>query len=504
MNTMPAKPSFTLPMTLVLVLALTLAGCSDEVGSNLDESVDASPTEETLPPSSRETVLWELEEWALQNPSYSENPFDLVATVTFEHQGSDKTHVTEMFYDGDDTWKFRFTGTRTGTWTFTTASDDSDLNGYSGTITVLDNPSPDARGFITNIGNKWAWQKGDGTAEAFVPHFRMAFADLQPLNNFTDTFISDRISTYVDTEGFNGLFMFMAAAWVDPTGPYEHRWSSTPNRNPSIASFDAVERVIQALHARGAALHMWYVGDCGRNQCAQEAFGDNGAATTEEQRLLRYIAARLGPLPGWVMGYGYDNNEHVNTSEMESWGAHLRSKMGWKHLLGARDQGENINYTFWPGADFYSRGNWFNGASYADVRDVLQSAPSVPHSFDERWWQGRQSEEEMRRQLWILNMAGGASGMFGWPGYPGIDPFPNTDWFKTFFRFWEGRFSSNLTPNNTITNGYGLVNDDGDQYIFYREDASSISVDLSSMTGPQSAIAVNAKSTYQEIDLGKF
>lgn len=503
MNTMPAKTPFVLPMTLLLVLALTIAGCSDEVVSSLDKPVDASPTEETPPPSSRETVLWELEEWALQNPSYSGNPFDLVATVTFEHRGSDKTHVTEMFYDGDDTWRFRFTGTKTGTWTFTSTSDDSDLNGYSGTITVLDNPSPDARGFITNIGNKWAWQKGDGTAEAFVPHYRMAFEEGRPLNDFTDRLIEDKLSLYIDTEGFNGLFIFMAAAWADATGPNEHRWTNTPNRNPSIDSFDAVERVIQALHARGAALHLWYVGDCGRRQCAQAGYGDNGATTEGERRLLRYIAARLGPLPGWVMGYGYDNNEHVRTSALDGWGSYLRGKLGWNHVVGARDQNQTLQkYTFWPDADWRSKGEYFNFVPYSDVRTQMEFSTEKPLSFDERWWKGRATEEEMRRQLWALNMAGGASGIFGWPGFPGIDPFPNPNWFKTFSTFWDGRFSANLVPDNSITNGYALADGNNDQYIVYSEDASSINVNLSGMAGPHPAVAVDAKAAYQEIDLG--
>ena len=83
---------------------------------------------------SRSVVLWEYEGWSVENASYSGNPFDVIATVTFEHQGSSKSHTTEMFHDGDDTWKFRFTGTRMGTWNFTTSSDDPELDGHSGSV----------------------------------------------------------------------------------------------------------------------------------------------------------------------------------------------------------------------------------------------------------------------------------------------------------------------------------------------------------------------------------
>lgn len=39
-------------------------------------------------------------------------------------------------------------------------------------------------------------------------------------------------------------------------------------------------------------------------------------------------------------------------------------------------------------------------------------------------------------------------------------------------------------------------------YVFYKEDAASIQMDLSGMAGPQSAVAVDAKLPYSEINLG--
>ena len=65
--------------------------------------------------------------WELKNSLYSGNPFDLVATVTFRHESGMETRETEMFYDGDDIWEFRFLGTRTGRWTFYTASKDPEI-----------------------------------------------------------------------------------------------------------------------------------------------------------------------------------------------------------------------------------------------------------------------------------------------------------------------------------------------------------------------------------------
>ena len=100
-------------------------------------------------------------EWSLTNTSYAGSPFDDVAVVTFSHSDSGQTRKTEMFYNGGNTWKFRFTGTRVGTWNFKTTSSDPELNGHTGTVTIKANPNPKIRGFLTYQGNKFAIQVGN-------------------------------------------------------------------------------------------------------------------------------------------------------------------------------------------------------------------------------------------------------------------------------------------------------------------------------------------------------
>ena len=455
-------------------------------------------------------VMWEMLEWSLTNTSPSQsNRFDVVAKVTFDHQGSSAQHVTEMFYDGGDTWRFRFTGTKTGTWTFTTQADgsngttnDPQLDGHTGTVTV-NSGSSDAYGFVTRTGNKWARQVGnDGAVEAFVPQFRMTFKENVPFEDYTNSFIDGKIDPRMDNEGFTGPFIFVASKWVD-AAMTSASFSDTSNRNPDPQSFEALERLIQRVHAKDGVVHIWCYGDCARDQCPQAAFGDNGARTSGEKRLLRYIGARLGAVPGWVMGYGYDIPEDADTSDLRGWGNYLRDHMGWKHYLGARDQGGNINYDFWPEADFYSRGHWFNGASYSDVAAVMDSNTSKVHSFDERWWKSRMSEEAMRRQLWALAMGGGASAIFGWDGDWEVNLYPHTEWFDTHFTFWEDRFLNGMTRCNSLTDGWGLRSGNT-HYVFYKEDTSSIWVDLSGMSGSQTVIAVDAKGTYNEIDKSSY
>jgi hypothetical protein len=67
----------------------------------------------------------------------------------------------------------------------------------------------------------------------------------------------------------------------------------------------------------------------------------------EGRRLQRYIAARLGPLPGWSMGYGFDLHEYISKNELRSWQNYLHNRLGWQHLLSARatdlQSGDHMN-----------------------------------------------------------------------------------------------------------------------------------------------------------------
>ncbi|MCP4455676.1 MAG: DUF5060 domain-containing protein, partial [Planctomycetes bacterium] len=107
----------------------------------------------------REATMWSpYIEWTLENPSFNGNPFDVMAKVRFAHEPSGAAHTTEMFFTGEDTWRFRFTGDREGVWRFATSSTDPELDGYSGRVLVRANPNPDTTGFLTHVGNRFALQ----------------------------------------------------------------------------------------------------------------------------------------------------------------------------------------------------------------------------------------------------------------------------------------------------------------------------------------------------------
>ncbi len=446
-------------------------------------------------------------EWTLKNTDYSGNPFDLEANVTFVHD-SGETITTGMFYDGDDTWKFRVTGTRTGEWKFSTSSEDPELDEKTGTVFIEPNPDKTAHGFITNFGNKWGWT---GTDEAFVPQLVM-YDDPTVFYNKPSKIDND-IQTFLVDHGFNGFHTSVLCRWFNLNKTrYDDIESENPN--PDIRTFEALELLINKIHAAGGMVHLWAWGDEQRHMTPIK-WGKNGAV---DKRLLRYIAARLGPLPGWSMGYGFDLFEWVSENDLKRWHDFMHDQLGWFHFLGGRPGGprsgtDHSDYQIYEGLDYSSYEH--HKPTYEVYVAALKARPSKP-VFSEDRFRIRQpspyphkdyNEVEVRRGLWISTMAGGVANIWGdltkgGSGNSGSRPFDHPEWIKTYSRFFKHRFKKDMVRNNTISDGYCLMRPDHAHYVFYKENTDSIELDLSNMKGSQPVIAVDAKKVYTEIDVG--
>ena len=83
--------------------------------------------------------------------------------------------------------------------------------------------------------------------------------------------------------------------------------SSSDLTEPDLDVFDALEYAINHAHRRGGRAHIWAWGDQDRRQTPN--FLPGGVLGDAHKRLMRYMAARLGPLPGWCMNFGFDTLE---------------------------------------------------------------------------------------------------------------------------------------------------------------------------------------------------
>jgi len=444
-------------------------------------------------------------EWSLDNTSHAGNPFDLIASVTFTHTASNEEHSTEMFYVAPDSWHFRFTGTQLGAWSYLTSSSDPELDGHSGTILVQPNPDPKAHGFIKTAGNKWAWS---GTEQAFIPQIVMAQS---PPDYYAKPEVVDQtIATFFDQHGFNGLHTMVFCRWLDfDQTSYDKIDQADPNPDPR--TFEALELLISKTHAAGGMVHIWAWGDEQRKMTPIK-WGINGVV---DQRLQRHIAARLGPLPGWTMGYGFDNFEWVSGAELDAWRSYMHAHLGWSHLLGARSGGphsgtDHSKQQLSETLDYSGYEHW--KPSYDVYVAAIEARADKPTMSEDRFRVRNKHPKDYdlvmtRRGLWHSAMAGGVANIWGnylpEPPASGASlPYPNPDWIKTNALFFADRFKADLIVDNSLTDGTCLKRPGSELLLFYKEASTSIEMDLSALKTALAAIAVDTKSAYAEIDIG--
>jgi len=470
-------------------LSLLLGAVNEKPGSRDNDSVD----------------VWECADWHTDDVSYTGNPFDVRTTVTFRHWASGAKRTTEMFYEGNNTWRFYFPGTRTGHWTFHTASDLARLDGHTGGIAVRDRSGGAPKGFLTHVGNKYAIQvRNETDLHGYLFNVYMGRVN-QPV--FLEEFGSDlaqveeKALAYLDearANGFEIIFVHVNNNWFK-FGARRH--DEHDSVNPDLLTFDVLETIIRTVHANGGRVHLWAWGDESRKWTPKGVPGGiNGEA---DRRLQRYIAARLGPLPGWTMGYGFDLHEWTSEAELNAWADYLHEHMGWQHLLCARGfrlrSPYNINAYDGFGRDVPLATTAHGPASYEEIVDDLNSDVTKPHLYEERHSYRREGfnldMDGTRRLLWWQALAGGMGGFFGfYPDSP--HPYPNPEQLRTHYDFWHTgrRFTLDMQPaNHLVKEGYALWSPATESGVFYTENTEKISIELSATRDPQPLVVFNTQ-----------
>ena len=520
--------------TLLICLLVCLLSMSDSHAINLKQ---------------RQAVMWEYEEWTLENTSWNGNPFDVIATVTFVHSRTGLQHKTQMFYAGNNQWKFRFTGTRTGAWSFSTFSSDPELDGHTGSLTVGPRSVSNQKGFLSNVGNKYAIMVEDiDHLAGYVYQVFMNQQDFEQQHKHSSRILGhpnrvDLIADYWNNTRDNGFDIYFFAvfySWFRMGALSIDDFTSDTDPDldePDLALFDTLELAIRHAHERGGRTHIWAWGDNDRRQTPNHLGG--GIRGIRHQRLMRYIAARLGPLPGWTMSFGFDTIE-MPDAEMEAawWASELKRMMGWPHMLMSRGWENNSfganSYAGFGGSPYDLETTDKGPVDFHEIRQHLDAQTDKPSIYEERHtynrWQcwpekvidpDRLNETGSRRLIWWQAMAGGMGGFFGHfstrfnifgpflaDGPCGYHPESLKQAFRTHREFWrDGRLKLSMSPDNchiTGTDAYCLASADSKQFIFFAEDTNSVTLNLRGMPDSQRVIAVDTRAEYDEKDLGSL
>jgi hypothetical protein len=218
-----------------------------------------------------------IHDFALTNTALRGNPFRVRLSATFTNDSGVTLRKVPGFYDGNNTWKIRFSPPEEGTWTGIASSDQPALDGIIlPPVVCVSNRNPSVHGLLhidAKHCHRFAWS--DGTP--FIPlgfeldwlaafHQRLGQPKGQPVDRTRDQFTP--AMDLLVRRGFNYLTSCLYAYknFTDPAHPY----ALTPpdlycfggsNEQPdhsvlNVDFFKDFDGAIAATHERGIAVNL--------------------------------------------------------------------------------------------------------------------------------------------------------------------------------------------------------------------------------------------------------
>ena len=358
---------------------------------------------------SRKVELYHWVDFPIEAPGAASGvaKWDVEGSCLWTHENDTIQRTSLLWYSGSgDTYIYRFGGSLQGHWTGTTSSTVAALDGLRLTVQVVPSSDPKRIGWSGQRADEptaWAHQKGpDGELVKCTPILIMMpgaqhwFDDPSKMRAF--------VAEFNDHHGFNGGHIStIGRGWfeVDSTDGLR----SAPAA-PDVRTFAALEAAAFEWSERGGWLHLWMWGKGGSGDFAGLPGGYNG---NRSRRINRYIAARLGPVPGWSMGIGWDVEFWVDEAKLKWWLDDLIGQLGgWHHWIGHRYSDSDIGQGKDPDpanrGEYLSRGiawntlrsgreqyagweHWSTMTSASEIDAGLAAVPDRPMMSEDRFRQ---------------------------------------------------------------------------------------------------------------------
>ena len=381
--------------------------------------------------------------------------WDVEGSCLWTHESGAARRTSLLWYSGSNhTYVYRFGAALPGRWSGKTASSVAALNDLKLTVTV--GPSRNATrtgwsGQLSNESGAWVRQKGpDGKLVKrtpiliMMPDVRSWHNDLGRMRAF--------VNEFYENHGFNGGHLStVGLGWFDVTSK-ENLRGAPPT--PDVRTFAALEGAAAEWSERGGWLHIWMWGKGDAGDFSKLPGGHSGP---HSKRINRYIAARLGPVPGWSMGIGWDVEFWADESKLKWWLDDLVPQLGgWHHWIGHRysdsdigkghdpepaNRGEYLERgirwsTLRPGHEQYAGWeHWSTVTSDSAIEKARAVFPDRPILSEDRFrqrqgvWRQKdmRSDDDILKEIprWANRGVGAIYGRLLQPGTEGSEPWPN-------------------------------------------------------------------------------
>ena len=400
----------------------------------------------TVAVATDETTRWTVFEASFTSTARYQNPFQDVS-VTVDFTGPDgKIRTVGAYWDGENTWRARFSPEQTGEWTYRTRAfnpEDKGLDGQTGKFRCVPYEGANSlyeHGSIRVSQNRRYLEQADGTPFFWLSDTAWNGA-LKADHASWETYLSDR------KEKRFTVVQFVTTQWIAGAGNAEARLAYEGRESITIdpVFFQWMDERVRAVNDHGlvaAPVLIWTA-----PWSPYSKFLNPGNSLPDDQiiRLARYMVARYGAYQViWILAGDGD----YRGDEAERWKrigravfADNRSRLATIHPAGHE----------WVGGEF-GRESWFSIIGYQsghsdmpeDLKWITQGPPSVswdaqpnhpiinlePNYEDHLSQSGSRtrfdSHAVRRAAYWSLlvspaaGVTYGAHGIWGWDNHPAL------------------------------------------------------------------------------------
>lgn len=249
-----------------------------------------------------EVARWEMYEFSAQGRAHVANPFRDAALVGEIISPSGQTNVIDGFYDGDETWRLRFTPGEEGEWKYLLRGEGVEIL-QRGKLRCT---APRGHGFIrSHPENPYAFAYADGTP--FFPMGDTCYG-LYDDSPITPVLRAEYLKTR-RAQRFNFVRMSVGHSEAHAaTNSAYWAWGGTPRRpdldrlNPIF--FRGLDELFRDLRARGMNVELLLL------NFYRRPFTDTNVWTASRERLwLRYVGSRYGAFDNvflWTLANEYE------------------------------------------------------------------------------------------------------------------------------------------------------------------------------------------------------
>jgi hypothetical protein len=470
-----------------------------------------------------EVSKWSVHELTLTASNTHRNPYtEAGVTATFDGPGGSRTTVWG-FWDGDRTFRVRFTPTREGEWTYATSSADAGLDGRHGTFRCVA-PRAGARGFVRRdeaYRYHFVWDDGARYFMCGQTYYRIV--QNAAAGGGWKAAIAGSLR-----RGMNKVRLLVAPPGAQPYTPYPATAPFGPDHDTlNPAHWRALDEVVAHLHDSGAVADLILFVQAGRGSTATP-FG----TPEQDERYLRYVIARYAAYPNviWCLtnewnytGKGrayWDDLGRIAAAE-DPWaraGAarraltiHQQTRIDWQFSdadwpvhaclqYGVRN-GQRTQSDEWAD-DPRNSARYPHGDDWGNVSIVHNLAHGLPVVNDEYGYIGEPEDrsapgappltrDKHRRILWAIYAAGGYASAGDKTTYGDSRPYRSADWHDTaeygdiqrlvdFFTTKGLAYWRMVSRNDVVTAGeraYVLA-EPGRQYVVYAAVGGMVAIDL--------------------------